>query len=137
MTEHEKFDFRSYFSGSEEVVTKKAGEEVVIIGKPGSTMYVLKSGTVHIHLFDGKHTAVLESGELIGLMGLIDGRDYEDTTIAATDCELIPVDIKTAKFMFQNHPTFALNLLQVVIDRFYYVMDLAREKYNCGDAVDA
>jgi CRP-like cAMP-binding protein len=120
-------DFLSYFGGDETVVQKSAGEEITRIGKPGDVMYVLKSGQAQIRLFQGKHSVDLKPGMLIGLMGLIDGRDYANTCVAVTDCELIPVTRRRADFMVQEHPTFAFQLMQVMIDRFYHVMDLLKE----------
>jgi CRP-like cAMP-binding protein len=122
-----QIDFLRYISGDEPLVHKKAGEKITKIGKPGDVMYVLKAGQVRINLFQGKYTVDLQPGMLIGLMGLMDGRDYEDTSVAVTDCTLIPIDRKRAEFMVQEHPTFAFHVMQVMIDRFYYVMGLLKE----------
>jgi CRP-like cAMP-binding protein len=125
-------DFLTFFGGDETVVNVPTGEEIVHIGKPGDAMYVLKSGRAQIQLFGGKYTIDLSPGMLIGLMGLIDGRDYEDTCVAMTDCELIPIKRSRAEFLVQEHPTFAFQLMQVMIDRFYFVMDLLKETCETG-----
>lgn len=120
-------NFLQFISGEESIVTKKAGEKITHIGKPGDVMYVLKSGQARINFLGGRYPVDLEPGMLIGLMGLFDGRDYEDTCEAITDCELIPINRRRAEFMVQEHPTFPFRVMRVMIDRFYYVMDLLKE----------
>ena len=120
-------NFLQFISGEESIITKKAGEEITRTGKPGDVMYVLKSGKARINFLGGRYPVDLEPGMLIGLMGLFDGRDYEDTCEAITDCELIPINRRRAEFMVQEHPTFPFRVMRVMIDRFYYVMDLLKE----------
>jgi CRP-like cAMP-binding protein len=120
-------NFLQFISGEESIITKKAGEEITRTGKPGDVMYVLKSGQARINFLGGRYPVDLEPGMLIGLMGLFDGRDYEDTCEAITDCELIPINRRRAEFMVQEHPTFPFRVMRVMIDRFYYVMDLLKE----------
>jgi CRP-like cAMP-binding protein len=126
-------NFLQFISGEETVISKKAGEEITHIGKPGDVMYVLKSGQARINLLGGRYSVDLEPGMLIGLMGLFDGRDYEDTSLAVTDCELVPVNRRRAEFMVQEHPTFPFRVMRVMIDRFYYVMDLLKETSKPAD----
>lgn len=125
-------NFLQFISGEETVISKKPGEEITHIGKPGDVMYVLKSGQARINLLGGSYTVDLEPGMLIGLMGLFDGRDYEDTCVAITDCELIPISRRRAEFMVQEHPTFPFRVMRVMIDRFYFVMDLLKK--TCKEA---
>jgi CRP-like cAMP-binding protein len=126
-------NFIRFFDGDDKVEQVSAGESITQIGKPGDVMYLLKSGQAQVRLFNGKHAVDLEPGMLIGLMGLIDGRDYEDTTVAVTDCELIPITKRRAQFLVQEHPTFAFQLMQVMIDRFYFVMDLLKDACQAED----
>lgn len=120
-------NFLKFISGEETIIRKNAGEEITRIGKPGDVMYVIKTGQVRINLLSGRYSVDLTPGSLIGLMGLFDGRDYEDSSLAVTDCELIPINRRRAEFMVQEHPTFAFHLMRVIIDRFYYAMDLLKE----------
>jgi CRP/FNR family transcriptional regulator, cyclic AMP receptor protein len=126
-------NFLQFISGEENIIRKKAGEEITQIGKPGDVMYVLKSGQARIDLLGGRYTVDLEPGMLIGLMGLFDGRDYEDTCVATTDCELIPINRRRAEFMVQEHPTFPFRVMRVMIDRFYFAMDLLKETGKAED----
>ena len=121
--------FLNLLGERKDIITKKAGEIIVNIGQPGDVTYLLKSGQARIDMFGGKHVVELEPGDFIGLMGSISPRDYEDTTVAITDCELIPIDQKRAEFLFREHPSFAFKIMQVLIDRFYYVLDLAKQRY--------
>ena len=75
----------------------------------------------------GKLWGGIGPGDLIGLMGSIDGRDYEGTTVAITDCQLIPIDKKRAEYLFREHPTFGFHVMKMVIDRFYFAMHLVRQ----------
>ena len=119
--------FLNLLGEGKDAIEKKAGETIVNIGTPGEYTYLLKSGTARIDLLGGRHTVEIGPGDLIGLMGSIDGRDYEDTTVAITDCQLIPIDKKRAEYLFREHPTFGFHVMKVVIDRFYFAMDLARQ----------
>lgn len=127
--------FLNLLGESKDSVEKKAGETIVNIGQPGEYTYLLKSGTARIDLIDGKHTVDLGPGDLIGLMGSIDGRDYEDTTVAVTDCKLIPIDTKRAEYLFREHPTFAFHVIKVLIDRFYFAMDLVKAYCRAGVSI--
>jgi CRP-like cAMP-binding protein len=120
-------EFLELFSGSGELVSKKAGEDIVRIGQPGDTVYVLKSGEARVTLFDGKIEERLFPGAVIGLMGFIEGRTYEDTFVAETDCELIPIDRRRAEFLVHEHPTFAFDIMKCLVERFYWVIDRVKE----------
>jgi CRP-like cAMP-binding protein len=122
--------FLNLFKNETDVVLKRAGELIVEIGKPGDVVYVLTSGTAQVNLFEGKHPVEIHPGDLIGLMGSIKGRNYEDTTVALTDCELVPIDRRKSLFLLHEHPTFAFQLMRVLTDRFYFVMDKVKEIYG-------
>ncbi|MGD9310194.1 MAG: Crp/Fnr family transcriptional regulator [Desulfosarcina sp.] len=130
--EKERVFFLNLLGSSKDRIWKKAGETIVNVGEPGEYTYMINSGTARINLFGGKHVVELGPGHLIGLMGSIDGRDYEDTTEAVTDVELIPIDAKRAEFLFREHPSFAFHVFKVLIDRFYFVMGLLKD-YCEGD----
>ncbi len=123
----EKAFFLNLLGESNDIIVKKAGETIVNVGQPGEHTYLLKSGTARIELFGGRHVVDIGPGNLIGLMGSIDGRDYEDTTVAVTDCELVPINSKRAEYLFREHPTFAFHIIKVLIDRFYFVMGLLKD----------
>jgi CRP-like cAMP-binding protein len=123
--------FLNLLGSRKNVVTKKAGEIIVNIGQPGEVTYVLKTGKARIDLFGGQHIVALEPGDLLGMMGTLSGRPYEDTTVAVTDCELIPIDLAAAEFLFREHPLFGFMVIQVLIERFYTVMALARKEFEC------
>jgi CRP-like cAMP-binding protein len=121
--------FLNLLGEEDDVIVKRAGEKIVNVGRPGKVMYMIKSGSATIQLFDGKETVALVPGDLIGLMGTIDGRDYYDSTVAATDCELVALDKARIEFMLHEHPTFATHIMKIMIDRFYFVMGLAKKSY--------
>ncbi len=123
----EKTFFLNLFGDNDDTIVVKAGENIIDLGQPGKYSYLLKNGTARIQLFDVKYVVELEPGDFIGLMGSIDGRDYENTTVAVTDCELIPIDRERAEFLFREHPTFGFHIIKVLIDRFYFVMDLIKK----------
>jgi CRP-like cAMP-binding protein len=129
----ERAFFLNLLGENADAIEKKAGETIVNVGQAGDLTYMLKSGTARIELFRGKHVVDVGPGDFIGLMGSIDGRDYEDTTVAITDCELIPIDKKRAEYLFREHPTFGFHIMKVIIDRFYYVMGLLKDYCEADD----
>ena len=127
--------FLNLLGDNDDAIVKMAGETIVNVGQPGNLTYLLKSGTARIELFGGRHVVEVGPGDFIGLMGSIDGRDYEDTTVAVTDCELIPIDHKRAEYLFREHPTFGFHIIKVIIDRFYYVMGLLKDYCEEADVL--
>ncbi len=109
-------DFSLLARATEESRSYKAGDTIFKVGDPGTEFFVVKSGSVAVHL--GNRTLqVLGDGEIFGEMALIDAEPRSATVIAETDCTVVPVGEKQFLFMTSEAPYFALSLMRVLVGR--------------------
>lgn len=109
-------DFALLSKATQESRTYKAGETIFKVGDTGGEFFVIRSGTVSVRL--GNRTLQsLGEGEIFGEMALIDQEPRSATTIAETDCELVPVGEKQFLFMASEAPFFALSVMRVLVQR--------------------
>ncbi|MEE8118985.1 MAG: cyclic nucleotide-binding domain-containing protein [Gammaproteobacteria bacterium] len=104
------------FESAEDAVDFKEGTVIFEQGSPGDVMYIILDGEVEI-IVDHKPLEVVHTGDLVGEMALIDSRSRSASCIAKTDCKLAPCDEKKFLFMIQEHPFFALLVMNVLVDR--------------------
>lgn len=50
-------------------------------------------------------------------MALIDRNTRSATAVAKTACKLVPIDEKRFKFLVQQTPNFALQLMRIIAER--------------------
>ena len=105
-------DLRSLFRNAKDVQDYPAGTVVFAEGEPGDVMYVVLDGEVEIRA-GHQVVGVVESGDLIGEMALIDSKPRSATAVAKSDCRLAAVDEKRFLFMVQQTPFFSLHVLRV------------------------
>jgi len=106
----------SLFKSFENYKSVAKGEIIFEQGAPGDVMYLVKSGTVQ--LIRGE--TLLETVEANGLFGelaLVDSSPRAARAVAASDCQLIPVDPKWFLFMVEQTPYFARHVMKVMADR--------------------
>ena len=78
--------------------------------------YVVRSGTVRLHLGDRELETVGEGG-IFGEMALVDGAPRSASATAETDCELVAVDERRFQYLVQETPFFAQAVMRVMADR--------------------
>ena len=87
-------DVLEHFRGARNAVTMPRGSVVFNEGEQGSNMYVLIQGRAEIKVGD----EVVENavpGSLLGAMALVSiGAPRSATVVAATECKLVPVDVR-------------------------------------------
>jgi CRP/FNR family transcriptional regulator, cyclic AMP receptor protein len=96
--------------------TFPAGTIIFKEGEPGDIMFVIQEGDVEI-LIKEKVLEIASPGEMIGEMALIDSSSRSATTIAKSDCKLVPISQKRFMFLVQQNPFFALEVMRVLADR--------------------
>jgi len=99
-----------------ETTSFSAGQVIFREGDPGTFMYVISEGEVDI-LVNSKLVETAGSGSIIGEMSLIDHAPRSATTLAKTDCKLVPVDQRRFQFLVQETPFFALQVMQMMAQR--------------------
>jgi CRP/FNR family transcriptional regulator, cyclic AMP receptor protein len=110
-------NYFSLFRGVQEVQRFAAGDVIFNTGDPGEVLYVVKSGTVTLTV--GERTVeTLETGGMFGEMALVHGGEPRSATAAAaTDVELVPVDLPLFRHLVAHTPFFAEAVLRVMADR--------------------
>jgi CRP/FNR family transcriptional regulator, cyclic AMP receptor protein len=108
--------FLGLFSGERNPVTLKPGDVLFKKGDPARCMYVALSGELRI----GDDNIILENvsaGGIVGEMALIDNSPRGATVTAVSLTTLAEVDEKRFLFMVHETPSFALNVLRLLIGR--------------------
>ncbi|HYF48969.1 MAG TPA: cyclic nucleotide-binding domain-containing protein [Planctomycetota bacterium] len=110
---HTSLEFLKY---DDHFVTYHAGDVIFSEGEAGNTMYVVKGGTVELRV-DGKVVEKLEEGHIFGEMSLVDNDPRSATAIAASDCQVVPLDSAKFQYMIRQSPYFAIEVMQVITAR--------------------
>lgn len=109
-------DFLEIFDDSEDLVTISEGEHIISEGEEGDCLYVLIDGEARITL-KGRELGMIQAGEIIGEMALINSEKRSASVIAATDCRLAMINQVSFSALLKHVPDFSLHLLQVMADR--------------------
>jgi CRP/FNR family cyclic AMP-dependent transcriptional regulator len=93
-----------------------AGQVIFAAGSPGDVMYVVKEGEVEVLVGD-RVVETIGPGGILGEMALIDHNPRSASARAKTDCQLVPIDEARFKFMIQQTPFFAIEVMRVMARR--------------------
>jgi voltage-gated potassium channel len=77
------------------------GTSIMRAGEPGDCMYFIVSGQVTVQL---AQPLTIADGSFIGEMALISGAPRTATVTAATDCELLELDLADFRDLAARHP---------------------------------
>jgi CRP/FNR family transcriptional regulator, cyclic AMP receptor protein len=110
-------NYFTLFQNAGESVRFSAGDVVFRQGDPGDLLYVIRSGTVTLSV-DGQTVETLGANGMFGEMALIHA-DWprSGTATAATDIDLVPVDLKRFRRLVADTPFFAETVMKVMADR--------------------
>lgn len=105
------------FSKVPESLTFKAGDTIFREGEPGQVMYGIISGIIDMRV-DDKTVETLHAGDVFGEGALVrpDGL-RGSTAIAQTDCKLAVLDQERFKFLIENTPMFAIEVMRSYSNR--------------------
>ena len=119
-------DVVEHFRTARNTVTMPRGAVIFAEGEPGSNMYVLMQGRADISV-GGE---VLESalpGALLGEMSLVSAAPRSATVVAATECKLVSVDVRTFDLLARESPEFARHVMTVMAERLRRTNERLRE----------
>lgn len=100
--------------------TYRAGDVIFREGDKGELMFVVKAGNVDLKVL-GRTVETLESGDILGEMALIDSYPRSATAVAATDCQLVPIDGEKFQFLISQTPYFAIEVMQIMARRLRHM----------------
>ena len=91
-------------------------------GNLGSTLFILKSELVKVHLIgkDGREIIlrILDENDFFGEMSLLDGKFRTATIIALEDSKALLILREEFIRLIRRHPVIATNILAAIIRRF-------------------
>jgi CRP/FNR family cyclic AMP-dependent transcriptional regulator len=108
--------FFDLFRHDPNLVEIPAGQVLCREGEVGHDMYVLVSGTAEI---TSGHVVLEEvgAGDIVGELGVIDTTPRIATVTALTDCVFAAIDRQRFRFLVEEAPNFALEVMQVMARR--------------------
>jgi CRP-like cAMP-binding protein len=99
-----------------EAFTYPAGTDLFAAGDPGECLYVVKAGSVRLHIGD-RDLETVAPGGIFGEMALVDGAPRNATATAVTDVEVVPIDERRFERLVHRAPFFAQMVMRVLADR--------------------
>ena len=106
-----------YFRNSTDFETFAAGDVIFKQGDASAgRMYVVIGGEVDVTI-NGKFVHTIGEGGIVGEMALIDTQPRSATVTAKVESKLVPVDEARFKFMVQQTPFFAIQVMRVLVER--------------------
>ena len=91
--------------------SRAAGEHIIIEGRPGDRMYVVKTGMVEVTT-GGQLLEMAQPGDVFGEIAIIDGEPRSASAACVSDCQLIPIDRAAFLELVGRHPRFALYVMR-------------------------
>ena len=97
--------------------TYSAGDKIFEIGSVGEVMYGVIEGTVELWV-DGQVVETIAAGDIFGEGALVQNTHLRaSTAVAKTDCRLTLIDAAHFKFLVQETPLFALEVIRSLSTR--------------------
>jgi CRP/FNR family transcriptional regulator, cyclic AMP receptor protein len=93
-----------------------AGETLFVQGDLGDEMYAVIDGEIELSVA-GRVVDRVGAGKIVGEMALIDSSPRSATATAAGEARVVPVDRKKFVYLVQEHPTFALLVMEIMAER--------------------
>ena len=97
------------------------GDTIFLMGSSGDSMMAVLEGTVRISVPspEGKEIvlAILQPGELLGEIALLDGKERTADARAMTDCSLAILERRAVLAFLERHPSGCLSLIEVLCRR--------------------
>ncbi|MCP3958748.1 MAG: mechanosensitive ion channel [bacterium] len=98
------------------------GEEVVVQGSAGDSMFVIAEGLLDVFVFfedEGKEVRVaqIQAGSFLGEISLLTGEPRTATVRASSECVLFEITHHTMKRLFELRPSLVEELTEVMAQR--------------------
>lgn len=98
-----------------------AGQMIIQMGEPGTSMFIVVDGNVNIHLPGEQSRRIslkdIAAGEYFGELALFDDKPRSASAVATTDTKLLELDRATLSTYLQSRPHAAIVLLSTLAGR--------------------
>lgn len=108
--------FFDLFRNDPKMISIKAGEYLFCEGDPGDVMYVLITGKATVMVGD-LNLEDVQKGAILGEMAVVDGSPRSTTVRAKTDCTFTVIDQKRFRFLVDESPRFAIEVMTIMAER--------------------
>ena len=106
----------SLFKSAENFETFAAGATIFTEGEVGETMYVVQEGEVDV-VAGGVTLETVTAGGIFGEMALLERGPRSATVIARTECRVVPVNERHFRYLVEQTPNFALEVMRIMSAR--------------------
>ena len=117
-----------------------AGESLITIGSSNRLLFLILAGSLRVHLATDmvNPVAILDAGQSVGEISIIDQQPASANVIADTDCQLLVVEESALWRLIEQSHAISINMLRVLSQRLRYgnsminkIKDLLQEyEYN-------
>jgi len=93
-------------------------------GEPGDELFIIQKGSIKItKIVDNKEVllAMLNPGDILGEMALLEGKPRAASALAYEDCEVIAVNKANFELMIQNQPQLVAKITTLLADRIWLI----------------
>lgn len=113
-----------------------AGRTVFQKGDPGDCLMIVVSGRIRIGTvgLDGREVMLnlVETAEVFGEIGVLDGKPRSADAAALTDCELFVLDRARMMDFLERHPDVAIRLIGILCERLRHSTELIEDTMLLG-----
>jgi small-conductance mechanosensitive channel len=98
------------------------GEAIVRMGQEGNSMFIIVRGKVDVKVSDGERQNTVNSlgeNDFFGEMSLLTGEKRTATVIAVDETEVMRIDKKALKPIFENNPDLVQAISEIMDSRKY------------------
>lgn len=114
------------FENAAEAVPFTAGTTIFSQGETSEVMYAIAAGEVSLTHND-RLLATLTAGTLVGEMALLEQRPHYATAVAKTACKLVPIDRQRFRFLVEQTPYFAIQIMTIMAERLQRMNQLVAD----------
>lgn len=108
--------FPDLFRHEENPLQFQAGQTIIEEGSESNTMYVILEGAIEVR-HNGTVLMTESTGDIFGELSLVDHRPASASVVATADTRLAAIDENRFQFLVQQHPYFAISVMQKMCER--------------------
>ncbi|MFM2078550.1 MAG: hypothetical protein RJA49_2440 [Actinomycetota bacterium] len=105
-----------FFRNAANVRLLESGDVLFSEGDVGEEMFAVIEGELELQVA-GRTVDRVGPGAIVGEMALIDRSPRSATVVASVPSKVAPVDRKAFTYLVQEHPTFALQVMEIMAER--------------------
>jgi CRP-like cAMP-binding protein len=117
------FDVEAIAAGENRVLVFGDGAAIYRRHERGDCAYIIRHGQVEISE-RGRAVEIMQPGEILGEMALIDRDTRTASAVAVGEVELIPIDRPLFQVLIRDDPDFALTIINLLARRLRAAMNL-------------